>query len=100
MTAAIVVTIVVVTVTILVLALYLLRIALMLKRTLSGLRKVNRSLKAIPSKTDPVEPILRALSSDLGDARKLLEDLVNRKRQAPAPAAAAPVRPPGPGVVG
>ena len=99
MTAAIVVTIVVAGLTILVLALYLLKIALMLRRALSGLRTVNRNLKSIPPKAEPVAPILDALSSDLGNARALLEDLLRRKPQAPARPSAGPVRPPGPGTV-
>lgn len=102
MTAAIVVTIVVVTVTILVLAVSLLRIALMLRRALSSLRGVNRSLKAIPSKAEPAAPILQSLNNDLGNARRLLEDLLSRKRQAGARpiASAGPKPPPGPGTVG
>lgn len=98
MTAAIVVTIVVVGLTILVPALYLLKIALMLRRALSGLRTVNRNLKIIPPKAEPVAPILEALSSDLGNACGLLEDLLQRK-QTPASPTAGSVRPPGPGTV-
>lgn len=102
MTAAIVVTVLVVTITVLVLAVSLLRIALMLRRALSSLRGVNRSLKAIPSKAEPAAPIIQALNTDLGNARSLLEDLLSRKRQAGARplVSGGPKPPPGPGKVG
>jgi len=101
MSAATVVTILIVAVTILVIAVSLLRIALMLRRALASLRVVNRSLKAIPGKADPAAPVLQSLNNDLGNARRLLEDLLSRKRQAgPRQVAAPPSRPPGPGMVG
>lgn len=101
MSAATVVTILVVAVTILVIALYLLRIALMLRRALAALRVVNRSLKAVPGKADPAAPVLQSLNNDLGNARRQLEDLISRKQQAGArPIATPPARPPGPGRVG
>jgi cobalamin biosynthesis protein CobD/CbiB len=98
MTAAIVVTIVVVVLTVLVLALYLLKIALMLRSALSALRTVNKSLKAIPSKVEPVEPLLKEMTSDLDGARGQLEDLLSRERP-PAATPADTLRPPGPGTV-
>jgi len=101
MSAATVVTILVVAVTILVIAVSLLRIALMLRRALSSLRVVNRALQAIPGKADPAAPVIQSLNSDLGNARRLLEDLISRKQQAgPRPLAGPPARPPGPGRVG
>lgn len=101
MSAATVVTVLVVAVTVLVIAISLLRIALMLRRALSALRTVNRSLKAIPAKADPAAPIIQALNNDLGDARRQLEDLISRKQQAGArPLAGRRGGPPGPGTVG
>lgn len=101
MTAAIVVTIIVVALTVVVLALYLLKIATTLARALASLRALNQTLTAIPTKAEPAGPILQALDSDLGDARGLLEDLVARKPQAPPPREGGPaLKPPGPGTVG
>ncbi len=101
MSAATVVTVLIVAVTILVIAVSLLRIALMLRRALSALRTVNRSLKAIPAKADPAAPIIQSLNNDLGNARRLLEDLISRKQQAGArPLAGRRGGPPGPGTVG
>lgn len=74
-----IVTLVLVALAVAVVAFFLLSIAATLRKASAGLDLVISAVSQIPGRTDPVEPVLKAINSDLGTARGVLEDLLVSK---------------------
>ncbi|MGI8429120.1 MAG: hypothetical protein ACR2OB_07415, partial [Solirubrobacteraceae bacterium] len=73
------VTLVLVAVAVVVVAFFLLAIAATLRKASSGLDLVISAVSQIPGRTDPVAPVLKAINTDLGIARGVLEGLLVKK---------------------
>jgi hypothetical protein len=79
MSAAGIVTIILIVVAVIVVALFLVRIGTLLREISSSLHAVISSVGLIPGRTAPLRPVLTSINHDLGVARDVLEDLLAKK---------------------
>jgi hypothetical protein len=79
MSAAGIVTIILIVVAVIVVALFLVRIGTLLREISSSLTAVISSVGLIPGRTAPLRPVLTSINHDLGVARDVLEDLLAKK---------------------
>lgn len=84
MSAAAVVTLILVAVAVIVIAGYLTIVALALNRVSSKLKQVVSSVNEIPGKTEPVPAVIDGMNKDLDEAAGLLEDLVAKQSGRPS----------------